>query len=522
MQTVSAAFTAEERDSVRSIAQNVQVSWKKQSTLGNRTFTIGVSAIGGNDLIGANPGAVGSPANYKYFDETTYVTGLSWERGLHLPTGGLSKALAQVELDNTSGRFTPRYMGGNSELYTAQPLRAPFIINAGFDLGADITVPQFAGIITEQPEIDMRRRSYGFRGSDYIDFFQNKYLDQEVMFTAQRTDQVLNTLLTTGLGMNTAQFDLDYGINIIPFGLFEKGTRFANIIDQLVQAENGHFYQDESGIFKFENRQHWDSSPYTQVQRIIATSQVINAEAPNDDHLINVVEINAPIRQKQPAQTIFNLPSLSSISVPANSDVEQFFEFQDPVLALTNPTNGGTVSFYVANSASDESGTDLTSSISVTNVGTFAKAVKYRFRNTSSTNAYITQFVLSGRVAKEVGKLYYRESDDSSVTAYQERTLNIDNDYIQNNTWAASYARMILNDFSDPDKLQRITIRAIPELQLGDLISWQGRYWRVFDIKSVLNSDSGFNQELLLLQRTVTSYFRIGISSIGGTDRIAP
>src|SRR3990167_4969708 len=109
MQSVVSGWTAEERDTVRKIAHNLQVSWKKETTIGNRTFTIGVSTIGGNDVIGINPGAVAGPGAYKYFNETDYVTELEWERGLSMPTGGLSKAMAGATLDNTSGRFTPRY-----------------------------------------------------------------------------------------------------------------------------------------------------------------------------------------------------------------------------------------------------------------------------------------------------------------------------------------------------------------------------------------------------------------------------
>lgn len=521
MQSVNAIFTAESKASVRKIAQNTQVSWKRFSTLTARTFTIGISTIGGNDIIGINPGAIGSPGNYKYFDESGYIMGLSWERGLNMPTGGLTKALADITLDNTSGRFTPRYMGGNSELYTAILPNRPVIINAGFNLGADITIPQFSGNVGKQPELNMRQRTIKLSAVDYVDFFQNKYLDQSIMFTAQRTDQVMVTLAGQ-VGMNTAQYDFDYGINVIPFGLFEKGTRFADIFNDLAQAENGHFYQDESGIFKFENRQHWDSAPFNQVQRIIYTSQVIDAGSPTDDHLINVVEVTTPIYQKQPLQNIFILPTLSSFAVPANSYIEQFFEFQDPVLQLTNPTSGGTDSFYVANNQPDGTGTDMTSSITVQNKGTFARSVKYRFTNSSSSIAYVTQLVLSGRVAKKVSDLYYREQDDSSVTAYQEKPLQISNNYIQNADWAKSFAGMILGDYSEVEKVQKITIRAMPSLQLGDLISWQGRYWRIYEMKSTLDPSAGYIQELTLLQRTINSYFRIGISTIGGSDRIAP
>lgn len=522
MQTVASGWTAEERDSTRKIIQNTQVSWHKQNLLSNRTFTIGVSVIGGNDAIGANPGALGSPANYKYFDESAYVMGISWERGLNMPVGGLTKALAEVRLDNTTERFTPRYMGGRSELYTAILPRRPILINAGFNYsGADQSIPQFAGLLNKQPKVDIRNREVTLEAADYVDFFGGRKLDQQVMFTSQRTDQVMTTLLQGTLGMSTAQYDLDYGINLIPFGYFDAGTDMSYIFQELTQAEAGHFYQDESGIFKFHNRQWGDSSPFNQIQRIILTGQVIDAQAPNDDHIINIVEVNSRVFQKQPIQTIFNLPSLSFIIVPPNSFTEQFFEFQDPVLSLTDPTNGGASSYYLANMSSDGSGTDMTGSIQIKNQGTFVKSVKYKFTNTSSSTIYITQLVLAGRAVINPSNIYLRSRDDSSVTAYQEQPYQINNDYIQNASWAASLSQMILSDFSDPESLQIITIRALPELQLFDLVSWQGRYWRIFNIRNTLDPSVGFTQELTMLQRNITTYFRIGISTIGGSDMIS-
>lgn len=511
MQSVSAAFTAEERDSVRSIAHNLQVSWKKFNTLGNRTFTIGVSLIGGNDIIGINPGAIGSPGNYQYFDESQYVLGMAWERGLKIPTGGLSKAMAEATLDNTSGRFTPRYMGGNSELFTSSYLpRRPFIINAGFDFGGvDQVIPQFAGITTRPAEINVRNRYIKLVGSDYIDFFENKYLDHEDMFTGQRTDQVMERYLTGTLGMNTAQFELDQGINIILFGLNEKGTRMSTIFHQLAEAENGHFYQDETGIFRFENRQHWDNSPHNSVQRIMLTGQVIDAQAPDEDHIINVVEVRAKPRIKQPRQLLFKLGT--PILVTAGERKEVFIDFEDPVLAVDTIT---------LTSSIQEDGTGGDAGIWIDDSDLFSKALKLIIK--TNTTGYITTLEIFGRPARLVNEIYYRAKDDSSVTAYEERPLVIENDYIQSDSWANSYAQMILNDFSEIENLQRITIRAIPELQLGDLISWQGRYWRIYNIQTWLQPETGFVQELTVIQRSIASYFRIGISTIGGSDKIAP
>jgi hypothetical protein len=193
-----------------------------------------------------------------------------------------------------------------------------------------------------------------------------------------------------------------------------------------------------------------------------------------------------------------------------------FVNFEDPVLAMDSPSN------WVATANSDGTGANLTSSITLKSTDVFAKAAKIVFSNNTGTNAYLTALTLYGRVVRATSDLYYRTKDDSSVTAYQERIFTLENPYIQSQSWAQSYASIILEDFSSVEKIQKIKIRAIPELQLGDLVSWQGRYWRIYDIKSILDSSNGFVQELTMIQRTIRTYFRIGISTIGGTDIIAP
>lgn len=44
------------------------------------------------------------------------------------------------------------------------------------------------------------------------------------MFTGLRTDQVIEQILQN-LGYATSQYELDYGINSIPFGLFDIGSK---------------------------------------------------------------------------------------------------------------------------------------------------------------------------------------------------------------------------------------------------------------------------------------------------------
>lgn len=518
MQSVTDAFSVEETDSVRKIAQSTQFAWKKEYNSSIRIFTIGVSTIGGSDTINSSGGVNSDWNRYIYTDESDYVTRLSWERELNIPIGGLVKGLADIEVDNTSGRFNPDYLGGSSAIFTAVGLpRRPFIINAGFNYdGIDNTIPQFVGLTTKPPKINYRNKTVQFQGEDFMGFLQNQYVDDAVMFTGQRTDQVLTTMMET-LGFTTSQYDFDYGVNVIGFGQWEVGDKFGDIADKMVKAENGHLYQDETGIVRFDNRQKWSMFPYFNVQRVISTSQVISAETPNQDHLINVVEIKAKPRAKQPEQLVWKLPV--PIELAATSDTEYFVNFDDPMLEVITPA---TPTNYVANTESDGTGTDVSASVTITTLNAFARAAKLVFTNTTSAVAYVTTLNIYGRPAKIAQDIYYRGVDASSRTAYEEQIYLINNDYIQDTTWAQSLSTIMLRDYSTPGGLQRISVRAIPELQFGDLISWQGRYWRVYGIKSQIDPGVGFVQELDILQSTIYSYFRIGISTIGGSDQIAP
>lgn len=515
MQSVSAIFTAEEKSLSRNISQNLQISWHLQSTLGNKTFTIGVSTIGGNDVIGLTPGSIGSPSNYRYFDESAYAQSMNWERGYNLPQGGIAQGMAETILDNTSGRFLPSFMGGKSELFTAIQPRRPIIINAGFNIaGASSIIPQFSGLLSKQPAIDVKNRQVTLQAADFLSYFQNIEISDSPMYTGITTDQAIKKMFILQ-GMSTAQFRLDPGINTIPFFYYDTSANYlSDVLNTLVQSENGHLYQDETGIFRFENRQHWDSAPYTQVQKIITTSMVIDAQAPNDDHIVNIVQVDVNTLEKQSGATLYTL-STPIVLEPGNNTV--MVNFANPTMQANAPT-------YAANANSDGSGSDMTGNVSITSTNVYAQSATYTFHNSSATVAYLTSMTITGRQAIPANNTtqIIESRDNESVTAFQEQILTINNPYIQNPSWAASLGQVIANTYGKPESLQIITIRAIPELQIGDLISWQGIQWRIWDIKAKLDPSTGFIQDLSLLKRdTSATYFRIGISTIGSLDRIA-
>ncbi len=480
---------------VRSIKHGFDVSWK-------------------TDIL--NRKRLADPNNYRYFDETNYVIGMTWDSSLSQPLGSVNKSLAEAILDNTSNRFTPEFLGGNSELYTSsfEP-RKPVKIYAEIDPYTPAL--QFSGLTNKVATIDQRSGSVILQAADYIDILQSKFADQTAMFTGQRSDQIIGAILSQ-IGLQPTQYSLEQGQNIIGFAMYDSGAKVADVISALVEAEDGQFYQDETGIFHFENRIHYNSAPFNEISATISESAVLNSTVPNADQIVNVVEINYNPRVKTASTNIFTLSG--SVTLPSG-DTDVFFNFDNPVLAANAPV-------FTANSQPDGSGSDLTANISVKATSLFSQAVKYTFHN-SSTTAYITSLTIQGRwaVLRYDTSQYFRLQDSSSVTAYQEQHLVISNDYIQDITWATSYAQLILNDYADPAKLLQITIRAKPSLRRGDLISYKGYSWRIYRVRSTLDATYGWVQELHMVQRglasgTLTTYFKIGSSAIGGSDEIAP
>lgn len=513
MQTVPSGFTAEAKATSRQVAQSVQVAWKKDFRAGITFFTIGVSTIGGNDIIPGPAGIQSAWNRYLYENETDKVIAISVERSLREPVGGVSKALADVTLDNTSGRYLPDHLGGTSSIFTAILPRRPIIINAGFELnGVDQTVPQFVGVLRRSPKIDIRGRKADLAAVDFIDFLANKRMQQTAIYTDTDSDVLMQTFLTD-LGFATAQYELDAGRQNIRFLLVEKDDVYLDVMNKLVEAELGYFWQNEEGKLIFANSIHWDSAPHNVPVTTIYTADVIEAVAPDEDHIINTAEIKAKPRAKQPNQLVFTLGA--SIEIGAGLSHELFVDFDDPMLEIDNPE-------YLANTAQNGSGTDVTSSVTLQINGEFAQSAKYTLTNTTAATAYITELTINGRPAKVTEEIYEQAKISSSVTAFEERRYTLDNDLVQSESQAETLAANLLLDYATPEKLQEITIKARPEIELGDMISWQGRHYRVWGYETGISASAGFVQRLKLLQKNVLTYFTIGTSTIGGPDVIAP
>lgn len=479
-------------------------------------FTIGVSTIGGTDIIKGEGDVIQEWDKYQYDDYTNRIMQMEITRQEEA-VNSVALAMADIKMRNTDNYFTP-HAGSAIEDFVL-PYR-PAKLYMGF--GSE-SVPLFVGLTDKMPTVDEKGKTASFHLIDFMYSLFNRPLDRTVILETVRTDEALEELMDVA-GILPTQFDFDIGFNIIDFVYFEKGTKFGDAVKELMEAEMGRFYMNEVGVIRFKNRQNYESTPVAYFDK----SNVLDIKTKTQDDIINVVEIKAKVRQVQALQKYWELQG--AFAIPANSVVEVWADFDDPVTTVDDPEYiaSASTSLFTTNTQEDGTGSAVASGISVTTTK-FAKSFLMEFENTNAFAVYITTLELFATPAKVVKEIYVREQDDASVAEYDERPMVIENDFINNEGDAFSKAKIILDDWSQYGGISELTVKGNPALQLGDaagctIPGYEGTYVITKIVNKLLITGEGIQmtQTLNVKKREFRTYFTIGISTIGGTDEIAP
>lgn len=512
MQTVTTAFNERANKAMRKITHRALMSFPRAYNATVSFFTIGVSTIGGADIIKGDGSVVAEWDKYQYDDYTGRIKSIEVTRQEDM-VNSTCLAQADIILENHDNYFTPS-RGSTIQNYIL-PYR-PVKLYGGF--GAE-AIPQFVGLTEKMPTIDERNKTASFHCIDFMYSLFNRPLDQAVMYQDKRTDEILASLLVA-FGISPTQYSFDTGFNIVKFAFFDKGSKFGDVVKELMEAEMGRFFMDESGVIRFKNRQNYTSA----VQWFFNTSNIIDIQTSTQDEIINVVTVKANVREVQAKQKYWELQS--PVSIPAGGSVDIWADFNDPVTSVDAPAyiTSATTSLYTTNTLQDGSGNQIASGISFSNT-LFAKSYKMTVSNSNAYAVYITSIELYATPALVVKQIYVRQADSTSVAKYDERVLDIENDYINNEGDANSKAQIILDDYSGYANTYVMNVKGNPALQVGDAVSvnvWG--FSGTYVITKIVNrwADGRFSQQLTVRKKVFRTFFTIGVSTIGGSDVIAP
>jgi hypothetical protein len=521
MQTVTNQFHESAQGNVIPISWLARISFDKQFDDTVEFFTFDSSVFDGGDLLAPNDdNPISYWDYYRYLDYTDRIVNMEWSRQIEFPYS-VSAAMADFTMNNFDDYFTPN-SGSPIDQYIIP--KRPVRLYAGYQNAE--TIQQFVGLTEKAPIRDENSKTANFHCIDFLSVIFTLELNETVAMQNVTTDVVLAAIFTQ-FGLSPSSYSLAQGRNRIPFLFFEKGSNAGKAIRDLMQAEMGNLWIDEQGVIRFEQRLLAVETPVMSFDN----NNTVDATSLGDDHIINYVKITSDVREVQNHQVVFSnarepgIPwSLSNDAfiIPANSSRPYESDLEDPNLTIDEPVIGEQENTSWL-TAVDSEGNTVSSNISITgsvlNTNQFITFIE----NNNSFPIEIDQLELWGQPAKIVNTINFRARDDESIDKYEEQVLDITNNFFGSVTNCDSFARTILDAYSENDPFIELNVKGDYSLQLGDIIdvdvrSFIGEY-KITGITNVLNP---YECKIRASKYTPRDWFTFDVDEFDGPALLAP
>lgn len=452
------------------------ISWLKNEASDTNYAQVGVSQIGGNDIIKGDNSVLVNAELFDYVDESSHVLRYDYERSIQEPRGGVSYALGDVLLSNITRRFTPDF---NATIGTALESRRPIKMLVGFETngGGVRSVQTLVGLTEDRPKANYANRTVDLQVYDYITYLNNQTVSAAI-YENKRMDEIVEEILAD-LGFGSSQYVLDQGINTIEFAWFDKNKSAGQRIRELCEAEEATFYQDENGILRLENRNHVSTAPHNQVQHTIDPNDIMYYEGASSTQIINRAIVRAKPRKIDSSYSevwsnsvVEEVPAGETITIWATFYDEQAGRDILPIKDIAAPVAN---TDFTANSQDDGGGSDLSGDVSIT-ITNFVESAKIEIENTGGSTVYLTSLRLLGKAARVKQAIEIVREDAVSIGKFEPKEYVVENNLIQDPAVAEAIADNLVAKYSNPMGRVDVKIPAIPHLQLKDLLKVSNPY----------------------------------------------
>jgi len=509
MQLTTTEFDTLRDGNVTPISWAYRMSFDKAYDDNVSFFTLDSSVLDGIDVLAPdNNDPIQQWDKYTYAPYTDRVIYMEWSRELEFPFS-VSSAMADIQLENTDNYFTPN-SGSLIDQYILP--KRPIRLLAGFN---GLNIPQFVGITEKSPVIEDHKTAT-FHALDFLSELYTMPITETISMQDATTDEVLVEIFTQ-FGMLPSQYTLDTGINVIPFVFFDPDTNAGGIFRDLMEAEMGNLWLDETGQIRFNNR-------YNTVNAAVYTfdkTNVLDIRGNGDTNIINAVKINADIRELQVFQPVYTLTTGgTAFIIEPNSSKVFNISLTDPCTTVTTPTLGlsSVTSWFTALKTSDSTASTAT----ITGVSLKTNSYTIFFSNPNVFQVTIDAMEVWGTPAKVIDKgIRYKEINQPSIDKYGEQVLVIDNNFIQSTSQCDSLAIPILQSYSIYAGQLELEVHVNPALQLNDILyidvdDYVGEY-RLIRIQNRLG-DNNFTQKLTVVDTEIFNFFQLDSSLLDGPD----
>lgn len=512
MINVSNNFHEKARGQIIWAVASIYISFLKNKAENVDFFTLDTSILNGNDILKStedNPIQLWD--TYDYHNYTDRLVSVEVERSIEFPYG-TQLAQADFVLDNTDQYFT---IGRGSAIEDYNLPRRPIRVYGGFK-GAE-NIAQFVGLTQGMVSINEHSATAEYHAVDFLSEIANQTLNNTIAMRNARTNEVLAEIVEQ-FGVLPSQYNFEQGDNVIPFVFFDKGQNAGEAIKQLIQAEGGKFWLDETGILRFQRRVALNTQPVMTIPEY----SIINVRPSGEDTIINHVKITCDLREVQEFQTVFAKGNTSGGDmwvIGANSSIVRECRLENPCYDVVEPTQGrsSSVSWFTAvNELGEEVPSNITASGELS-----TNAYTITFTNSNAFPVKIAEVQLWGEPAKVYDVLDYDVYDSVSVEKYGEQVLEIaDNQFFQSYSQAQSFGSYMLRERANFNQVLTVDIKGDFSLQLGDSIELEGDFAGNYRIDAISWRVEAGNYKTTIKCHKFepVEYFTLDVSILDGTD----
>lgn len=422
-------------------------------------------------------------ADGDYSDTYDNITGdtvsINWSRGRdyasQLTGNSIAGRLTAVLLNN-DGKYSPS--NASSVLSPNLVVGRPIQIQAGegsfpYDFPVSFQdVPRWTGrieSITPSPSADDVKtctiEAFGVLG--YLNQFEVQLSNQ----TDRRTDQAIGDVLDA-VGWPSADRTLDTGLTTIP-RFWMSGMKLIDALHSLEETESGFVKESKDGKVVFENRFHrlTESTSTTSQVTFSDASGATNAyiQLEQEDPLNTITNhVEAFVRTYTVASVgvLWTHPETGASSPTLAPAESKTFEaiYPTPSAALNAVevdawTTPAATTDYTANTASNGTGTDKTSDISVT-VTKSAQRMVISLTNGGTSDIYLTKIQARGTAVTQNDPVFVRSIDSASKTTYGERKYSSNSPFFPNAREAQLWADYQVSIYESPVDIITMTFAA--------------------------------------------------------------
>jgi hypothetical protein len=410
--------------------------------------------------------------------DTVMSTGLEISYGIQ-GAGPLDRVAGSgtcsFSLDNSvrnSGGVNGYYTPGHTNQRSGWEIGVPIRFKATFD---STTYYKFSGtLISVTPTAGQyRKRLVACSAVDWMDEAARSRVKNIDIATDQRSDQLVTTLVEDAVTKQPPATSFATGQSTFAYAfdnLSDAQTTVLRALADVVISELGYLYvkgdTTQGGTLTFEDRHTRPKKGAASADFNETMAQLDVARSRQD--LINRVYVvvhprtiagsASALYELTTTQTVPSIPPLETINILAPFKEASINAYRVAGQSLITPVSG---TDWIANTAADGSGSNITSDVAVTLANTSANSVEFQIVNNHATStAYLTTLQIRGTQVRDTTETILTASDSASQTSYGEIDTRINMIYESNaGEFGNEIAKWILNIYKDPrNVIQSMTV----------------------------------------------------------------